>query len=350
MLMALSEGQAPALFGAAKAVGTGGGHGDLTDASADAISSLAQLGFGVDAPDIGTLRESSPKRLTAAMADDEQCRTAAEILSVMALVDGNLDESRIGTVMDFADDLGVAGPWLNDLAASASASVKPDLEPVIADMNDHNLRSITNGQVDRTTVGDVDRWFAPYDANADEALAERYDNLQTLPGGTLGREVWSFYDAHDSAMPGRPGGVNEEFGTPHASAHLISGYDTTPQGEMLVSTFTSRMHPVFPMSGHVLPVIYSWHLGIECNALAGSDTGALDPAKFWVAWNRGRHATGDTFGDDFVMWDHAEETIDRVRDSFDVPPLDRVYAAAPVDTPEDTPLEEQASGDTDRNA
>src|SRR5215475_1846561 len=164
MLMALSESQAPALFGAAKAVGTGGGRSNLTDASADAISSLAQLGFGVDAPDIGTLRESSPKRLTAAMADEEQCRTAAEILSVMALVDGDLDASRIGTVMDFADDLGVTGPWLDDLASSAS--VKPDLEPVIADMNDHNLRSITNGRVDRATVGDVDQWFAPYDANA----------------------------------------------------------------------------------------------------------------------------------------------------------------------------------------
>jgi hypothetical protein len=324
MLMALRESQAPALFGAAKSVGTGGGRTDLTDASAGAISSLAELGLGVEAPDVGTLRESSPKRLSSAMDDEEQCRTAAEILSVMALVDGDLDAARIGTVMDFADDLGVSGAWLDDLAAS----VKPDLEPVIADMNDHNLRSITEGHTDLASVGDLDRWFAPYDVTTDETLAARYDDLEKLPPGTLGREVWSFYDTHGTPMPGRPHGVNEAFGTPHASAHLISGYDTTPQGEMLVSTFTSRMHPVFPMSGHVLPVIYSWHLGIECNALAGWDRGALDPAKFWVAWDRGHHASGDTFRDDFSMLDHAEEPIEAVRRSFDVPRLDPAYAAS----------------------
>ena len=73
--------------------------------------------------------------------------------------------------------------------------------------------------------------------------------------------------------------MNEMFGTPHDCTHVIWGYDTTPQGELLVSTFTSRMHPVFPMAGHVLPVIYSWHVGIEFNKLAGSYKGALDPAS-----------------------------------------------------------------------
>jgi hypothetical protein len=37
-------------------------------------------------------------------------------------------------------------------------------------------------------------------------------------------------------------------GTPHDCTHLISSYDTTPRGGLLVSTFTSRMHPVFPMA------------------------------------------------------------------------------------------------------
>ena len=82
------------------------------------------------------------------------------------------------------------------------------------------------------------------------------------------------------------------------------------------------------MSGHVLPVIYSWHLGIECNDLAGSYTGALDPAKFWMAWDRGRHASGDTFGQEFTIWEQAEKSLDDVRDAFDVEPLDPAFAAS----------------------
>jgi hypothetical protein len=47
------------------------------------------------------------------------------------------------------------------------------------------------------------------------------------------------------------------------------------------------MHPHEPMSGHILPVIMSWRLGIELVHLAGSITGQLDPEKFWFAWERG---------------------------------------------------------------
>jgi len=324
MLMALDDRQAPALFGAAKAVGTGGGRSDLSDATAGAISSFAHFGLGVDTPDIGTLREASPSRLGAAMDDSDQCRDAMDVLGVMALVDGTLDAARIETVRDYAAKLDVDDAWLDDL----ENSLDPDLEPVIADMNDHNLRSITNDRVDLADVGDVERWFRPYADDPDALLAERYADLETLPDGTFGKDVWSFYDRHDFALPGAPGAVNESFGTPHASAHVLAGYDTTPQGEMLVSAFTSRMHPVFPMSGHVLPVIYSWHLGIECNDLAGSYTGALDPAKFWMAWDRGRRASGDTFGQEFTIWDQAEKSLDDVRDAFDVQTLDPAFAAS----------------------
>jgi hypothetical protein len=69
----------------------------------------------------------------------------------------------------------------------------------------------------------------------------------------------------------------DSFARPHDSTHVISGYDTTPHGEILVSTFTAGMHPKLPMEGHILPVIFSWHLGIEINKLAGSFQGALKP-------------------------------------------------------------------------
>ncbi|HEX3567710.1 MAG TPA: hypothetical protein VHU17_20275, partial [Acidimicrobiales bacterium] len=169
----------------------------------------------------------------------------------------------------------------------------------------------------------------PYEGNnADDHLGDRYRELSSLPSGTLGYEFWSFYDRHSFAFPGQPGAVNEIFGTPHDCTNVISGYDTTPQGELLVSTFTSRMHPIFPMAGHVLPVIYSWHLGIEFNKLAGSYKGALDPTKFWVAWDRGLQTSGDTFGAEFDLWHHADEPLAAVRQAFEVPPLDEAHAAS----------------------
>ena len=62
------------------------------------------------------------------------------------------------------------------------------------------------------------------------------------------------------------------------------------------------MHPVHPISGHVLPVIFSWHLGIKINDVAKSATGAMDPAEFWHAWARGSDMKIDIFGPDWDFW------------------------------------------------
>jgi hypothetical protein len=143
---------------------------------------------------------------------------------------------------------------------------------------------------------DVMALFLPYSGNrADPVLVEKHEALGRLPKGTLGRGYWEIYKKNGYAFPGDPNAVNVAFARPHDSTHVISGYDTSPHGEILVSTFTAGMHPNLPMEGHILPVIFSWHLGIEINKLAGSFTRAFDPEQFWVAWVRGAQMTVDLF-------------------------------------------------------
>lgn len=62
-----------------------------------------------------------------------------------------------------------------------------------------------------------------------------------------------------------------------------------------MSTFTAGMHPEELMEGHILPVIYSWHLGVKTNDVAGSFHGALDPERFFVARNRGAATEGPDY-------------------------------------------------------
>jgi len=76
------------------------------------------------------------------------------------------------------------------------------------------------------------------------------------------------------------------------------------------------MHPKLPMEGHILPVIFSWHLGIEINKLAGSFQGALDPEAFWIAWVRGSQMTVDLFSPEWNFWAHVEEPVDLLRQRY----------------------------------
>jgi hypothetical protein len=137
----------------------------------------------------------------------------------------------------------------------------------------------------------------------------------------LGRAYWEQYKSNGYAFPGEPDGLNEGFATPHDCAHVLSGYDTTPRGELLVSTFTAAMHPSRPMEGHVLPVIFSWHLGIKINDVAGSAVGALDPEEFWHAWARGAAMIQDLFAPGWDFWDCTGESVAALRRRYAIPPL-----------------------------
>jgi hypothetical protein len=73
------------------------------------------------------------------------------------------------------------------------------------------------------------------------------------------------------------------------------------------------MHRSEAMSGHVLPVIVSWHLGIPLNEVAGAAKGALDPQEFWHAWARGEAVKVDLFGPSWDFWAAAQRPIAQVR-------------------------------------
>jgi len=106
------------------------------------------------------------------------------------------------------------------------------------------------------------------------------------------------------------------------ATHVLSGYDTSPHGELLVSTFTAAMHKKEPMSGHVLPVIFSWHLGIQLNEVAKSATGAFDPEGFWRAWDRGSVINVDTFGPRWSFWDAVRTPVSELRERYAIPALE----------------------------
>ena len=205
----------------------------------------------------------------------------------MALVDGRVDRARIARALAYAQALGHDADGVRDLAELG----RGHLAWVRADAQRQNMRSIAGDDV----AGPLDAWILPYREKPDPALAARYRALGDAPAGSLGRAFHAFYVGHGFPFPGEATAVNAGFGTPHDSTHLLSGYDTSPQGELLVSTFTAGMHAREPMSGHILPVIMSWHLGIELVEFAGSTTGALDAAKFWRAWERGSAVTVDVF-------------------------------------------------------
>ena len=305
--------QAHAILRAMKDVASLGGTGALSDADRAALIAAGHYVFRLDA-DPDSLEAIAPGDLAAVLADPALRETAVQSLAVMALVDGAVDGGKIARVTRYAATLGIHEDFILTMAEAAQGH----LRWAGMDMVRHNMLSIT-GQP--WADEDVMPWLLPYrGTEADQALAARFEALQALPEESLGHAFWHHYTRHKFTFPGEPDALNARFAVPHDTTHLLSGYSTTYRGEILVSTFTAGMHPEEPMAGHILPVIFSWHLGIELIEHAGSHKGGLDPTHFWEAWTRGRQATGDAFAPDWDFWALTPRPLAELQADYGVPP------------------------------
>lgn len=315
-----SPDQARTLLGAMATVARAGRDGRLSDLDRGALASASTVVFRLPEPiDPDLLPDTSPSELAASLGD--LGREALVPLVVMATVDGRIDAATADLLRDHARALGVEAPAVDDL----EHVVHGELALARADILRRNRESITGEWVeDSSTFG---AWIMPYEEAPDPELAERYRRLGELPEATFGHAFHAFYTDNGFAFAGEPGTANDAFTTPHDSAHVLSGYDTSVQGEVLVSAFTAGMHQDQALAGHILPVILSWHLGIPLTEFAGSTTGALDARKLWVAWSRGDAAAVDTFSPEWDFWDHVGRDLGEVRAEMAIPVLDPDDAA-----------------------
>jgi hypothetical protein len=305
---------------AMKHVATAGGARELTDADRVALSAAHHVVFrGTGELDPDALPDIGPAALADAVTDPADREHCAAFLAVMATVDGVVDGARIASASEYTTALGLDEPYLHDLTGLAHRK----LAEVRADIGRRNVRSFTGRDLDEG----IDEWLNVYRDHPDPDLHARYEALASCPPESFGRAFVEFYAGNEFAFPGTPTSANEEFTTPHDSAHVLSGYDASQQGELLVSTFTAGMHPDDAVTAHILPVIISWHLGVALADFAGAATGSLDPRKFWVAWDRGDQLTGDTLAREWDFWAHVGSPLDDVRDAMGVPPLDPADAA-----------------------
>jgi len=316
-LIAAAPDQRCAILGAMREVATAFGRFPLSAATVRSLRSADRHGLGGTGDvDPARLVPVKPEALAVVLADAAQAEAALRFLSVSALVDGTLSRPKIDAVMEYAERLGIRRDYLTEL----SKSVDGGLQWALTDMTRQNVLSLWNELRDeRIDVNDI---FMPYRSpHGDPSLAARYRTLSGLPAGTLGQAFSEIYRTNGYAYPGEERAVNVRFATPHDATHVLSGYDTSPRGEILVSTFTAGMHPVRPMEGHILPVLYSWHLDIKINDLAGSAKGQLDPEAFWEAWARGAGTAVDLFAPSWDFWSIAWEPVAEIRQRYGIQAL-----------------------------
>jgi hypothetical protein len=320
VLVDASPAEADAILRAMRDVATAAGTRPLTHDDAVAVAAAHHYVFRAPGSiNPAAIPPIAPADLAAAVTEPTVRDHAVSFLCVMATVDASIDATKIAVVARYANALDRDPDEVHQLTDSAAGK----LQEVVADMARKNLLSVTGHEVG----GDWNKWLVPYAETRDPDLSARYAALRTLPPGSFGRTFAEFYATNGFAFPGEAAGLNARFATPHDSTHILSGYSTSPQGELLVSSFTAGMHPHEPVCGHILPVIFTFHIGVHITNVAGDFKGALDPEKFWAAWTRGSALVVDVFDDAWDFWSHVDRPLEDMRAEYEVPPLLAALAA-----------------------
>lgn len=315
MRIDLDAAQQDAALGAMLWVSQAKGAAAVTPADRHTIAAAAEVVFG--RPPGGILPGPVDPAGLAARLSGPAAAEAMRLITVVALVDGSIDAARIDRLVACAQATGLGGAeYVRDLAEAAHGH----LQAALASMIRANMVSLSGKPWTGNVTSDVAAYFLPYNDKPDPALAARFQALADLPPDSFGNHFFHHFRDNGYAFPGEPNGLAPIFCVPHDSCHVLAGYDTTPPGEILVSTFTAAMHPKNSMAAHVLPVIVSWHLGINLNDVAASAVGALKPGAFFEAWERGAQVNTDLFAPGWDFFAVVGEHIDALRARYAIVP------------------------------
>lgn len=271
---------------------------------------------------------------------------AIRLLAVMALDDGVIEDTKLALVGRYAAALEVHA----DFVTAIAALLANDIAWAAFDQIRHNVATIPGIPWNPEDPYGV---FLPYGGDhADPQLHARYESLRDKPEGTLGRAFFEHYRCNGYAFPGDPLALNEHWATPHDSLHVLSGYSTSAQGELLVAAFTgaAKRGNTDLMESHILPTILIYHMGIDINKglnegdseriaadpswrdnYQGNVHLGLDLAKLWVAWDRGAATTEDLYSGHWDLWSVADDPLADLRLRYGITPLAAADAAVPDD-------------------
>jgi hypothetical protein len=317
VLIEVPRAQALAVLGGMRAVALAHGDGAITEIDRETIVSAGAIVLGLGALDVDALAPVDPEALAAAVGDTEEAQQAIRMLAVMSLADGVADPAKTALVRAYAEALEVRDGYLEILAEVA----EDEIAQATACMVRKNAESFPHLDSSRLAISAIAP-FLPYRDAPDPELEARYKALGELPAETFGHAFYDHFHRNSFEFSGNPNGLAEGFTTPHDSSHVLSGYSTSEMGELCVSTFIGAMHPDHPMAAEVLPVIYSWHLGVKLNDIANSSHGAFEPRHFWTAWERGAATTVDVVAADWDFWAATPVPLGELRRQYGVPPVE----------------------------
>lgn len=238
-----------------------------------------------------------------------------QCLLQMAMVDGEIIPTQQRALRLLADALSVNDQGLRVLHKAASGY------KLLArmDMMRRLMGKFIGAAYQEEGIVGIKKMVTPFfNGGEDPEVAWKYRQLGLLPEGTLGRAFWEHCTQRHFSFPGEAGGIPERM-VFHDFGHILSGYDTNPQGEIQQGAFQAGY---IRQDGFVflLFVILHFHWGIQITPVADADVGLFNIPLVMHALQRGAACKVD-LSDRWNFWEVIDVPVEELRDRYGIPPL-----------------------------
>jgi len=304
---------------ALKMIASAGPHG-FGAAARNLLAAAQKHVLKVDI-DLDGLAPITPKELAAAFPPGPLRAQFTQGMLMVSLVDGEPTKAQMELVQGFAAALGVDEPAL----------------AVIRKLADHHTLMFRLDFMRRSHIADVfkDQYrhhggiggvvrgiLGMRGVVEDPEVAARYEALGKLPAGTLGHTFYRHYRDNGFAFPGEKGGFPEA-GVYHDLGHVLGGYGTSPEEEVLIGGFMAGFNKHNPLFV-VLFVFLTFGAGVNVTPLDQphqegifAKPGLAD--RFFRANERGQAMNTD-LADNWDFWPYMAMPLDAARAKLGVPP------------------------------
>ena len=307
------EGEAKLFLQAMHEVGSMGGSADLEPITMEMIESIQNFVLK-SSINLNHLEGIKPADLAEKISDTNKREQLLQILILLPYVDMKVDPRMVAIVDDFAEHLEIHPQTIKDLHRVRDNHLKR----LLIDFGRRSLGEFPGLDSAPKVIKGVITMF--HQAVGDRAVAERYQQLESYPEGSLGHTVFHWYRDRNWALPGEKKSTSELL-LNHDCCHILGGFNTDVQGEMNVAAFQAGLFDDGFGFESLLEVILDFHLGKAFSTVGDiipPSTGAFHPNDAMAGYEKGL-ACNTNLIRDLDFWSEAEQSVSNLRQKFNIP-------------------------------
>jgi hypothetical protein len=277
-----------------------------------------------DDHDIDALEPITPEELAAGLTDPGKRRQFLGATVIMTMADGEVNEAEAKCLRAFAEALEVDGVEVKNIEHLAKGQFRrARFDTMRRFWAVEKLRQLASeegvGVYFRTVLGALG-------IKEDTKTVEKYKAFEHLPPESLGRSYYDYILENEFDWPGSKG-APPAIMIYHDFSHILSGYGTTPQQEIMVAAFVAGYVSYHPAVLFIF-VLSQFQLGVQTAPNVEPAKMKMNVKEMILAFRRGA-AMNINLNEG---WDYMEvvyEPVEVLRERYNVLPREHFLQEHP---------------------